>query len=135
MRCFRYERVGQTHAPQISGKTFRITKHLAENNLKDSTFCSTLTLQISNSREELLYPFSLVFYNRFRLVYARLRSSFGFKMLTPFIFYLYILSSSRFFNTDSLCRDGYRSRISFLLARCFDVFWYAYGRLFKLFLG
>lgn len=92
------------------------------NNLKDSTFCSILTLQISNSREELLYPFSFVFYS-LSIIYA---PYFVLHFLIPLYF------KASVFHTASLFQDGYRD-ITFLLFWCFlACIWQIISVIFRL---
>lgn len=105
----------QTHAPQISGKTFQIQKHLAENNQNDSTFYSN-PFEIRIGVPPLLF---LLF--NFLLCSSAFR--FSQKALITFdpISFLYIFEGLR-----SFLRQRWLSCWCFALH---TVFWCAYGRL------
>lgn len=104
MRCFRYNGL-QTHAPQISGKTF--TKHLVENNSR-LNFLFYLTLQILKSKELISTLYLILFLIQF-LSYV------------PLQFQIFNCGTVLFqddrivFNTGANFQDGYRSVFRFLL--------------------
>lgn len=91
----------QTHAPQISGKTFQIQKHLAENNQNDSTFYSN-PFEIRIGVPPLLF---LLF--NFLLCSSAFR--FSQKALITFdpISFLYLKVFAVFYD-----KDGYRVGVS-----------------------